>query len=316
MDGGAPSPSPPPGAPDPGRAVLVTRKPGRPSPGALGDLLVEACIVAGLKESDPERAVVWAVADDLLPWGRLFGDADYLARASEVRPEEFERTLHPDAGFPDDERGRPDQTRHALRALAGGAPPAQPVILLPDADASWAAEWSAALAPEPGTPAGSPLVLLSPGFLQGPLAWPLSRWVDLEDHLREGGARTAVLDLAAPAGETTPFCSPRLAGLAPGPAAALVRRADLVIGDDSAGLHLAGLLHRPGIALCGCTRGPQIFGNYEVVRVVQTDLPCSGCLSDPRRGWRRACTFGCEAMGAITPKAVITVAAGIVQGLV
>ncbi|MCU0723390.1 MAG: hypothetical protein MUC63_07225 [Planctomycetes bacterium] len=316
MNGDPRPDSPDPAPVDPREAILVVRKPGRPLTGALSDLLVEACVVAGLKESGPERAVVWAVADELLPWGKLFGDADFLARTSEVRPEEFGKAVHPDAGFPEDERSRPDQTRHALRALAGGSPPAQPVFLLAEADESWASEQKARWLAEPGTPAGAPFVLLCPGFLHGPLAWPLHRWIDLEDQLREGGARTAVLDLVGAAGDPAPFRSPRLAGLPPGRAAALTRLADLVIGDDSAGLHLAGLLQRPGLALCGCTRGPQVFGNYQVVRVVQTDLPCGGCLTDPKRGWRRACAFGCEAMGAITPKAVVTVAAGIVQGLV
>jgi len=304
------------GFPDPGRILLVTRKPGRPSPGALSDLLVESSVVAGLKEADPERVVAWAVADDLFAWGSLFGDADYLARVSEISPRDFGRVIHPDAGFPDDERSRPDMTRHALRALAGGAPAAQPVIVLPESDEAWASGRRSLLTGEDAAAPGPPFVLLCPGSFQGPLAWPLARWIDLEDQLREGGARTAVLDLAGPVEEATPFRSPRLDGLPPGRAAALVRLADLAIGDDSAALHLAGLLRRPGIALCGCTRGPQIFGTYEVVRVVQTDMLCGGCLCDPRRGWRRSCGYGCEAMWALTAKAVVTVAAGIVQGMV
>jgi hypothetical protein len=89
--------------------------------------------------------------------------------------------------------------------------------------------------------------------------------------------------------------------------AALMLQADLVIGNDSGPVNLAGTLGVRSLALMGPTR-PEIFSHMPEVETLAvgpdgTDgYPCVGCHFG--RPYRAACDSGCQALYRLTPDAV------------
>lgn len=59
--------------------------------------------------------------------------------------------------------------------------------------------------------------------------------------------------------------------------AALVARAELVIGNDSSVLHIAAACGTPMVAIFGSTRAEQVLPSPQEVTVVTADVPCRPC---------------------------------------
>jgi heptosyltransferase I len=160
---------------------------------------------------------------------------------------------------------------------------------------------------EHGVPASKPLVVLVPGtiwetkhwtiegfagvarqFLQDGFAVALAGTVRDQQRCREIAAAAAgACDLS---GKTTP------ADLA-----ALIRRAEVAVTNDSGSMHVAASLGRPAVSVFGPTN-PVHIGPYERPEsVVRVDLPCSPC------NYRRLsqCPFDHACMKQVTSAMVV-----------
>lgn len=90
--------------------------------------------------------------------------------------------------------------------------------------------------------------------------------------------------------------------------AALIRRADLVVTNDTGLAHVAGTIGVPTVAICGPTRPEVIFAHMPEVTGFRMDpatVPCVGCHFGGDRGYRAACATGCEALYRLSPGSVL-----------
>ena len=160
---------------------------------------------------------------------------------------------------------------------------------------------------EKGVDAAQPLVVLVPGTIWETKHWTIEGFAGVARHfLREGfavalagtkrdRARCRQIAAAAPgacdlSGETTP------ADLA-----ALIRRAEVAVTNDSGSMHVAGSLGKPMVSVFGPTN-PVHIGPYERPEsVVRVDLPCSPC------NYRRLsqCPFSHACMKQVTSAMVV-----------
>jgi heptosyltransferase I len=160
---------------------------------------------------------------------------------------------------------------------------------------------------EKGVDASQPLVVLVPGTIWETKHWTIEGFAGVARHfLRDGFAvalagtkrdqsRCRQIAAAAPgacdlSGKTTP------ADLA-----ALIRRAEVAVTNDSGSMHVAASLGRPMVSVFGPTN-PVHIGPYERPEsVVRVDLPCSPC------NYRRLsqCPFGHACMKQVTSAMVV-----------
>ena len=76
--------------------------------------------------------------------------------------------------------------------------------------------------------------------------------------------------------------------------AALCSLADVVIGNDSCGVHLGATLGTRTIALLGPTT-PNVFAHCsDVVETISSNMSCTGCHF--RNEYRKACDVGCQSL--------------------
>src|SRR5262249_50594693 len=160
---------------------------------------------------------------------------------------------------------------------------------------------------EKGAEASQPLVVLVPGTIWETKHWTIEGFAGVARHfLREGFAvalagtkrdqpRCRQIAAAAPgacdfSGKTTPA-----------ELAALIRRAEVAVTNDSGSMHVAASLDKPMVSVFGPTI-PVHIGPYERPEsVVRVDLPCSPC------NYRRLsqCPFGHACMKQVTSAMVI-----------
>jgi lipopolysaccharide heptosyltransferase I len=160
---------------------------------------------------------------------------------------------------------------------------------------------------EKGVDASEPLVVLVPGTIWETKHWTIEGFAGVARHfLREGFAvalagtkrdqpRCQQIAAAAPgacdlSGKTTP------ADLA-----ALIRRAEVAVTNDSGSMHVAASLGKPIVSVFGPTN-PVHIGPYERPEsVVRVDLPCSPC------NYRRLsqCPFGHACMKQVMSAMVV-----------
>jgi heptosyltransferase-1 len=160
---------------------------------------------------------------------------------------------------------------------------------------------------EHGVPASKPLVVLVPGTIWETKHWTIEGFADVaRELLREGfavalagtkrdQARCQQIAAAAPgacdlSGKTTP------ADLA-----ALIRRAEVAVTNDSGSMHVAASLGKPMVSVFGPTN-PVHSGPYQRPEsVVRLDLPCSPC------NYRRLsqCPFDHACMKQVTSAMVV-----------
>ena len=160
---------------------------------------------------------------------------------------------------------------------------------------------------EKGVDASQPLVVLVPGTIWETKHWTIEGFAGVARHFLRDGFAVAVagtkrdqlrcrqIAAAAPgacdlSGKTTP------ADLA-----ALIRRADVAVTNDSGSMHVAASLGKPMVSVFGPTN-PVHIGPYERPEsVVRLDLPCSPC------NYRRLsqCPFGHACMKQVTSAMVV-----------
>ena len=158
-----------------------------------------------------------------------------------------------------------------------------------------------------GVPASKPLIVLVPGTIWETKHWTIEGFAGVaRDFLQEGFAvalagtkrdqdRCRQIAAAAPgvcdlSGKTTPA-----------ELAALIRRAEVAVTNDSGSMHVAASLGKPMVSVFGPTN-PVHIGPYERPdSVVRVDLPCSPC------NYRRLsqCPFDHACMKQVTSEMVV-----------
>jgi heptosyltransferase-1 len=158
-----------------------------------------------------------------------------------------------------------------------------------------------------GVPADMPLIVLVPGTIWETKHWSIEGFAGVaREFLRDGFAvvlagtkrdqqRCRQIAAAAPgtcnlSGKTTPA-----------ELAALIRRAEVAVTNDSGSMHVAASLDKPMVSVFGPTN-PVHIGPYERPEsVVRADLPCSPC------NYRRLsqCPFDHACMKQVTSAMVV-----------
>ena len=158
-----------------------------------------------------------------------------------------------------------------------------------------------------GVPASKPLVVLVPGTIWETKHWTIEGFAGVARQFLQDGFAVALagtrrdqqrcrqIAAAAPgtcdlSGKTTP------ADLA-----ALIRRAEVAVTNDSGSMHVAASLGKPAVSVFGPTN-PVHIGPYERPEsVVRVDLPCSPC------NYRRLsqCPFDHACMKQVTSAMVV-----------
>jgi ADP-heptose:LPS heptosyltransferase len=103
--------------------------------------------------------------------------------------------------------------------------------------------------------------------------WPY--FLELERSLIDRGFKCIIL--SAESHRTEPYNSKKVSCETPARMMALIKRAKLVVGNDSGIAHLAGMAGVPTVAICACTVGESIFGMLPSVYVVQRGRGCGLC---------------------------------------
>jgi hypothetical protein len=173
--------------------------------------------------------------------------------------------------------------------------PARPSARIPKADQDAADAFL-----QTHNPAGRPVIILYPMSAQMTRRWPLACWLDLAWRL---SPHACVVALDGP-GSTDVRGFPLFAyGMNWPWQAALQRRSSLVIGNDSAGVHVAVTLDVPALAIMGPTRPEVVFG-HAMPHVVQGNTSCTGChFAKPYSG---ICDAGCRSLYSITVDEMFT----------
>ncbi len=160
---------------------------------------------------------------------------------------------------------------------------------------------------EHGVPASKPLVVLVPGTIWETKHWTIEGFAGVaREFLREGFAvalagtkrdqvRCRQIAAAAPgacdlSGKTTP------ADLA-----ALIRRAEVAVTNDSGSMHVAASLGKPMVSVFGPTNPVHIGPYQRPESVVRVDLPCSPC----NYRWLSQCPFDHACMKQVTSAMVV-----------
>lgn len=197
-------------------------------------------------------------------------------------------------------------TRFHLWRKSLGLPhlnPVKPVYVESRKDGEWATEqwWNIAHSNE------SLRVALFPAAAWQVRAWPKAYFIDLACHLKDH--HVAIVGLGAQISDIQGFPGHWWWGLPISKVAAMIRRADLVVANDSGPAHLGGAVGVRSIAICGPTRGNIVFGHDDNIVPISFDphqLPCTGCHFSCTGGFRDACSFGgCQALMRLTPDHVI-----------
>ncbi len=132
----------------------------------------------------------------------------------------------------------------------------------------------------------SSFALVHPGSARSEKYWDAERWARLIDHLKRERGMSCVLSGSDAPGEqahiaeikrqtTAGSCVDLSSGLTLPDLAALIRRSSLVLGVDTAAMHLAGMLRRPQVVLYGPTNPFHWRPRHEnaVILLAGTDHP-------------------------------------------
>ena len=136
---------------------------------------------------------------------------------------------------------------------------------------------------EHGVPASKPLVVLVPGTIWETKHWTIEGFAGVARHfLREGFAvalagtkrdQFRCRQIAAAAAGTCDLSGKTT----PAHLAALIRRAEVAVTNDSGSMHLAASLDKPMVSVFGPTNPVHIGPYQRPESVVRLDLPCSPC---------------------------------------
>lgn len=250
----------------------------------LGDLVMWAWLAEGAKSSS-DPLVFHRLRD--LELTKLLG----LAIDPQPGGQKIDEVFRVEVA----ERGQRARVDYLRQFLGLTTPLVRPNLYLNGDDEAWAKQTLQAV--------GSPLVLLFPQTAWKTREWPASYWVDLAWKLKGEGLAVAIMYQGEDARfKNTPLYYwnipiPRVA--------ALMKRASLVMGNDSFPAHLAGTVGVPTLALMGPTRG-SVFAHIPNVTAIASNMDCTGChFQTP---FRAACDQGCMSLFRLFPDDVLKLA--------
>lgn len=177
--------------------------------------------------------------------------------------------------------------------------PVRPTYCELSQDGEWADEqWSTVDAE-----GDKPRILIFPDAAWPIRAWPKAYYMDLATALRDAGY--AVAAMAASQASVAYMPCHWWGGFSERQAAAMARRAVLVVANESGPAHLAAAVGTRTLSICGPTDPRIIFAHESNVQTAALDagtLACVGCHFSPERGYRRACEGGeCQALMRLDP---------------
>jgi hypothetical protein len=159
-------------------------------------------------------------------------------------------------------------------------------------------------------------VLIFPETYWASRQWPLGYFKDLAAMLDAAGFNTVAMLPNATNKDGFPY---GFYGMSLYHGAAMMARADVVIGCDSGPAHIAGTIGVPTLAVCGPTVPEIVFGHMPSVRGVtlaSEDLACVGCHFRGEKGFRSACNSGCQGLYRLTPTVVYERVRSLLEELV
>lgn len=134
--------------------------------------------------------------------------------------------------------------------------------------------------------------------------WPVGYFKDLAAMLDRDGCNVVTMLPSAKNASGFPYF---LYGHSLYHGAAMMARADIVIGVDSGPAHMAGTIGTPTIAVCGPTKPEVVFDHLPGVKCLTAGrdaVPCVGCHFRADHGFRAACSDGCRALLMLPPEDV------------
>jgi len=220
-------------------------------------------------------------------------------------------------------------TAALIRVLYPGLPAhpeALPIPYGPDA-AQWASDW---LAEQPGSRPDRINRIVAMHLGVGPRAqyksWPLERYVQLADRLRDGVGNLEILLTGADAERPlidnfrTSYGGPAIDGSAAGSierCAALLDRCDLIVSADTGMMHLGAAMGTPTVGLFGASNS-RCWGPVgpRATHLYRTSVKCSPCIDSYRRIIPERCTepSGNICMKEISVDHVIEAARRVIVG--
>lgn len=152
-----------------------------------------------------------------------------------------------------------------------------------------------------------PRILLFPEAAWGTRMWPRAYFIDTANELAARGY--AVAAMAGSKGAVDQMPCHWWGGYSVRQAAAMCKRARLVVANESGPAHLGAAVGTPTIAICGPTEPAIVFAHEPNVRPIRIDgvsMPCVGCHFSMRRGYRHACdSSGCQALMRFDPATAV-----------
>jgi hypothetical protein len=183
-----------------------------------------------------------------------------------------------------------------------GLKPQRPAYIPNQASEEWARQEWAQVGNKP-----APRIVILPEASRKTRIWPLIYWIDLARKLNEEFNCCIMVvnpDIGHQFGMYSFWRQPMENF------AAVMNQADLVIGSDSGGSHLAGMLGKQVITLQGPTIGEVVFGHDQCissVHISRRKLGCVACNFRQEGGYSDICENGCQALYLLSPKAVLKV---------
>jgi len=259
----------------------------------MGDAVLTACIAEGAKQG-PVKLIHAATRQN----------AAVLKLLGQEVTEDFEGSITTYAAYHEHEckaeRGSVPRAISRGRAIGINTRPKLPSdIRIPEESLKWAEQVSA----DHRGKENRPIVLLFPMVHYTSRRWPYSYWVDVAWKLHRKGY--AVIVMTGTREEELTNVPYLFWGQPIENIAALMLKADLVVGNDSGPANLSGALNVPTIAILGPTK-PTIFAHAPSVTTMSAsveDCACVGC----HFGWpyRAACDRMCLGLFAVKPETVI-----------
>lgn len=155
----------------------------------------------------------------------------------------------------------------------------------------------------------SAFVALAPGSVWATKRWPAQYFAELAARIQRQIGLSVILvggpndrSLCQEIAETNPSALNLAGHLTPLQSAEVIRRAQLLVTNDTAPLHMASAMGTPTVAIFGPTVPAFGFGPYRIPhRIAELDLPCRPCSEHGGR----SCPIGThECMLELKPAAV------------
>lgn len=154
--------------------------------------------------------------------------------------------------------------------------------------------------------------VLCPQSVRSNREWPPVYWLELAGHLRSRGLTVHIVcrngrEFKNDAGYVSDVNWQQIA--------ALLSHALVVVGNDSAPLHLAGLMEIAGLAVLGPTTA-NVFKHLPSIKCMSADesvIPCTGCWFREPKYQHYPCATGCAALSCLPVRDVLNAVGGMVS---